>query len=148
MGMIWQNHHLWLTVVAGSSVQIIKFLGYWIRYRRPDFIRLIQAGGMPSSHAAVVCALATSLGLGLGFDSPDFAISAVLAIVVMYDAAGIRRAASRQARVLNQIVEELFQGHPISEERLRELLGHTPFEVIVGALLGIGIVWVWSVVVR
>ncbi len=96
---------------------------------------------MPSSHSALVTALTTGVGLRDGFDSSLFALAVVFALVVMYDAAGVRRAAGKQARVLNAIIEDLNrrQLHP---ERLRELLGHTPFEVLVGALLGI-IIAVW-----
>ncbi len=96
---------------------------------------------MPSSHSALVTALTTGLGIQEGFDSAIFALAVVFSLVVMYDAAGVRRAAGKQARVLNAIIEDLNrrQLHP---ERLRELLGHTPFEVLVGALLGI-IVAVW-----
>jgi acid phosphatase family membrane protein YuiD len=139
--LLWQNDALWLPIFAGALVQLVKFLGHWFRHRRPDFLVLIQAGGMPSSHAAMVCALATAIGFREGFGSSAFAIAAVLAIIVMYDAAGVRQAASRQARVLNRIIDELFQGHPISEERLRELIGHTPFEVIVGAAIGVAVAW-------
>jgi len=96
---------------------------------------------MPSSHAAFVSALATAVGLDQGFDSALFATCVVFASVVMYDAAGVRRAASIQARLINQIVDELFQGQPIREERLRELFGHTPIEVVVGALMGVFIAW-------
>lgn len=138
---LWQNSALWVPILAGTLVQLMKFLGHWLRHRRPNFLVLIQAGGMPSSHAAMVCALATTIGLQQGFGSGAFAIAAVLALIVMYDAAGVRQAASRQARVLNRIIDELFQGHPISEERLRELIGHTPFEVIVGAAIGVAVAW-------
>jgi len=98
---------------------------------------------MPSSHSALVAALATAVGLREGLNSSLFAISVILAMVVMYDAAGVRRAASAQARILNQILDELFQGHPIQEERLRELLGHTPIQVLVGAAMGVTITWLW-----
>jgi len=92
---------------------------------------------MPSSHAALVVSLATSIGLQEGFNSPIFALSLVVALVVMYDAAGVRRAAGKQAAVLNEIVAELQSLHTIREEKLIELLGHTPVEVIAGAALGI-----------
>jgi acid phosphatase family membrane protein YuiD len=92
---------------------------------------------MPSSHSAAVCALATSIALGEGLDSPAFAIALVIAFVVLYDAAGVRRATGMQANVLNQMLTELFSGRPIAQTRLRELIGHTPFEVLVGAALGI-----------
>ncbi len=123
--------------------QISKPIIEYIRRRRVDMRLLVSAGGMPSSHSASVCALATAVGIQEGVGSTFFAISVLLAIIVMYDAAGVRRAASIQARILNQIIDELFQGHPISETRLRELLGHTPFEVLVGAIWGIVGAWWW-----
>jgi acid phosphatase family membrane protein YuiD len=87
--------------------------------------------------SVLVTALAISVGINTGFDSPLFAVSAVLAIVVMYDAAGVRQAAGKQAQKINLIVEELLSGHPLNEEHLRELLGHTPLQVTVGALVGL-----------
>jgi acid phosphatase family membrane protein YuiD len=106
---------------------------------------LTSAGGMPSSHSALVCGLATAIAIKDGAESGTFALSFVLAMVVMYDAAGIRRWASIQARILNQIIDELFQGHPIGEVRLREILGHTPIQVAAGAALGIVMAWWWMV---
>ena len=94
---------------------------------------------MPSAHSAVVAALATAVGLREGLDTSAFAIALVIAVVVLYNAAGVRRSAGEQARVPNQILEELFSGRPIAEEHLRELIGHTPFKVLVGAMLGIGL---------
>lgn len=123
--------------------QISKPIIEYIRKRKIDMRLLVSAGGMPSSHSASVCALATAVGIQEGVRSTLFAISFILAIIVMYDAAGVRRAASTQARILNQIIDELFQGHPISETRLRELLGHTPVEVVAGAILGIVGAWWW-----
>jgi acid phosphatase family membrane protein YuiD len=92
---------------------------------------------MPSSHSALVTGLATATGRQLGVISPMFAVTVVLASIVMYDAAGVRRAVSIQARILNQMIEEAFQGSPMAEKRLRELIGHTPVQVFVGALLGL-----------
>jgi len=106
---------------------------------------LTSASGMPSSHSAMVCALATGIAIRDGSASSIFVVAFVLAVIVMYDAAGVRRAASIQARILNQIIDELFQGHPISETRLRELLGHTPVEVLAGAALGVALAWWWMV---
>src|SRR5581483_3360867 len=97
----------------------------------------------PSSHSAAVSSLATAIAIADGLGSSIFALAAWFAVVTMYDAAGIRRAASIQARILNQIIEELFQGHPISEVKLRELLGHTPIEVFAGMFLGILIAYWW-----
>ena len=94
---------------------------------------------MPSSYSAAVSALATAIAISEGLDSAAFAIALVTALVVLYDAAGVRRAASIQANVLNQILTELFSGRPIAQTHLRELIGHTPFEVLVGAGLGVGI---------
>ena len=91
---------------------------------------------MPSSHSALVVALAITVGIETGFDSPLFAVSAVLAMIVMYDAAGVRQAAGKQAAKINLIVEELLSGHPLNEEHLRELLGHTPLQVAVGGVVG------------
>jgi acid phosphatase family membrane protein YuiD len=104
---------------------------------------LTSAAGMPSSHSAMVIALATGIAIRDGSGSNLFAVALALALIVMYDAAGVRRAASIQARILNQIIDELFQGHPISETHLRELLGHTPIEVLAGAALGGVIAWWW-----
>jgi acid phosphatase family membrane protein YuiD len=97
---------------------------------------------MPSAHSAFVAATAWSVGLLEGFDSALFAVAAVFAGIVMFDAQGVRWAASRQARILNQIVDQLFQGQPIGEERLKELLGHTPYQVFAGAAIGVFIAWV------
>jgi acid phosphatase family membrane protein YuiD len=92
---------------------------------------------MPSSHSALVTGLAAATGRVVGIESAAFAISLVLAAIVMYDAAGVRRAVSLQARILNQMIDEAFQGKPFAEKRLRELIGHTPIQVIVGGLLGV-----------
>jgi len=94
---------------------------------------------MPSSHSAFASALAVAVGLDMGFESPTFALALGFALIVMYDAAGIRRAAGKQAAVLNQIVDELFHSGRLPEGRLRELLGHTPIEVLVGAALGVAV---------
>ncbi|KAL8532800.1 hypothetical protein ACS0TY_009127 [Phlomoides rotata] len=109
------------------------------RYKeeRWDLKQLIASGGMPSSHSATVTALAVAIGLQEGFGGSSFAVALVLALVVMYDATGVRLHAGRQAEVLNQIVCELPSEHPLAETRpLRELLGHTPPQVVAGATLG------------
>lgn len=137
--VIGWNPPLVLAVVAMISVQIIKFLSTLIMKRRVDFERLTGTGGMPSSHAASVSALATGVGLEAGFDSALFAVAAFFSIVVMYDAAGIRRAAGRQARVLNRMIDDLKAHQVVEGEILRELLGHTPIEVFVGTAYGIAI---------
>jgi len=128
-------------VIAWSAAQVLKVVYYSVKHRRINLRLLTSAGGMPSSHSALVTALAGGVAIQHGLHSTEFAIAIVFASIVMYDAAGVRRAVSRQAVVLNTILEELFQGHPIREERLRELIGHTPVEVIVGSALGIFLTW-------
>ncbi|HXF70388.1 MAG TPA: divergent PAP2 family protein [Thermoflexus sp.] len=140
---LFQNPILIPAFLAWTVAQASKVPVEWARRRRLNLGLLISAGGMPSSHASLVSAMATAVGLREGLTSTAFAISTIVALIVMYDAAGIRRAASIQARILNQILEEVFAGRPLSEQRLKELIGHTPMEVFVGALLGIGIAWLW-----
>ncbi len=137
------NRVVQATFIAWSSAQIIKVIVELIWKRRLNLRLLTSASGMPSSHSAMVCALATGIAIQDGTGSNLFAVALALAVIVMYDAAGVRRAASIQARILNQIIDELFQGHPISETRLRELLGHTPIEVFAGAALGVLVAWGW-----
>ncbi|KAL9225580.1 hypothetical protein vseg_001485 [Gypsophila vaccaria] len=118
--------------------QCIKVFTTWYKERRWDYKRLIGSGGMPSSHSATVTALAAAIGFHDGPGSSLFAGAVILACVVMYDATGVRLQAGRQAEVLNQIVYELPAEHPLAESRpLRELLGHTPPQVVAGGLLGI-----------
>ena len=116
-------------LVAGFLAQGLKVLIDWRRDGELDLGLLTSAGGMPSSHSALVCAMAVAIAFREGVGSSLFALAVGVAGVVMYDATSIRRAAGHQATVLNQIIEELFQGHPISEEKLKELLGHTPTQV-------------------
>lgn len=141
---IVDNQVLAASFLSWLVAQLLKVVVDSLSSRRLDFSNWASAGGMPSSHSALVAALATSVGLRHGFASDLFAIALIFAVVVMYDAAGVRRAASIQARILNQMIDELFQGHPISEERLREFLGHTPVEVIAGAAIGVLFAW-WLV---
>ncbi len=145
MNDLLNNRVAQATFVAWAITQMLKVVIELIVKHRLNLRLLTSAGGMPSSHSATVCGLATAIAIHDGTASTLFAVSMVLAVVVMYDAAGVRRAASIQARILNQIIDELFQGHPISETRLRELLGHTPIEVFVGAALGIALAWWWMV---
>lgn len=127
-----------LCIIAWFAAQVLKVIIYYVRNRRLDFHYLISSGGMPSSHSSVVCACATSVGCLDGWSSISFAISAVMAFVVMYDAANVRKAAGEQAKILNYIMEHWKEMRPefLSKE-LKELLGHTPLQVFAGALLGI-----------
>jgi acid phosphatase family membrane protein YuiD len=123
--------------VAWGIAQITKVAYISFRQRRLNLRVLAEMGGMPSSHSAIVMGLTAAIGRLNGFSSPAFAIALIFSLVVMYDAAGVRRAAGRQAAVLNRLVEDLFTMRGLREERLRELIGHTPVEVLVGAALGI-----------
>ncbi|KAL8137878.1 hypothetical protein V2J09_003879 [Rumex salicifolius] len=135
---IFTNFPLISAIIAFVLAQSIKVFTTWCRDRRWDLKQLVASGGMPSSHSATVNALATAVGLQDGIGSSLFATTAILACIVMYDAFGIRLQAGRQAEVLNQIVYELPAEHPLAESRpLHEILGHTPPQVIAGALLGI-----------
>ncbi|KDP26759.1 hypothetical protein JCGZ_17917 [Jatropha curcas] len=135
---IYKNYPLIAALVAFAIAQFIKFFTSWYKERRWDLKQLIGSGGMPSSHSATVMALSMAIGFQEGFGGPLFATALILACVVMYDATGVRLQAGRQAEVLNQIVYELPAEHPLAESRpLRELLGHTPPQVIAGSLLGI-----------
>jgi uncharacterized protein len=139
MRTILDNRILVAAFVAWVIAQLSKTIYELIRYRKLILSRIVSAGGMPSSHSALVMSLATATGRVTGIESAAFAISLVLAAIVMYDAAGVRRAVSIQARILNQMIDEAFEGKPFAEKRLRELIGHTPIQVIVGGLLGIGV---------
>lgn len=124
-------------VLANVTAQVIKTIIFAIATKSLDLRLLFTTGGMPSSHSSSVVALATTIGLLEGFDSIIFALAAALSIVVMYDSAGVRQSAGKQAAVLNRIVQELFSDeHRIGQGRLKELLGHSPKEVLCGALLG------------
>ena len=131
-------------MLAWFIAQLLKVILTIFSMKKLDLTRFVGSGGMPSSHSALVVSLATSIGYQEGFSSPIFAMSVAVALVVMYDAAGVRRAASKQAKVLNEIIAELQAHREVTEEKLKELLGHTPVEVIVGAILGILISSIFS----
>jgi hypothetical protein len=134
---IFKNRVLITALLAWFVAQTLKVLTGVIKEKRFDFRWFIGTGGMPSSHAAGVTALASSIGLNYGFNSVVFALAATFAIVVMFDAQGVRRATGKQAQILNKVMEDIYWQGKIKENRLRELVGHTPIEVIVGTLLGI-----------
>ncbi|MCK9603925.1 MAG: divergent PAP2 family protein [Candidatus Omnitrophica bacterium] len=132
------NNKIFITTLSAWVVaQSIKVGIGIIRQRKVDFRWFVGTGGMPSSHAAGASCLATAIGLECGFDSVYFALAASFAIVVMFDAQGVRRAAGRQARILNKMTEDIYWQGRIKENRLRELVGHTPTEVIAGFVLGV-----------
>lgn len=130
------NRLLWIPLITWFLVQIFKVIRELLRDKKVNMRRIWGAGGMPSAHTASVSSFATALGITEGFGSSLFAFSVVFAFIVMYDAAGVRRAAGKQARVLNQIIES--EGKNINiQEKLVEFLGHTPIEVFCGAITGI-----------
>ncbi len=139
------NKVLVAPLCAWAVAQLLKVFITLVKDKRLDLRYLVISGGMPSAHSALVSALATSVAIIQGLGSVAFGITAILALVVMYDAAGIRQSVGLQSVVLNRIVQELRSRRPIAElERdLREFIGHTPFQVIAGAALGIIVAWLW-----
>ena len=131
------NKYLYIPLIVWFCIQLFKVIYDLITTKKLNFKRIMGAGGMPSSHSAVVTSLATLIGKYQGVDTPIFAMSVVFAMVVMYDAAGVRRAAGKQARLLNKIVETPGLSGVQVQEKLVEVLGHTPLQVIVGAFIGI-----------
>ena len=131
------NKYLYVPLIVWFCIQLFKVIYDLITTKKLNFKRIMGAGGMPSSHSAVVTSLATLIGKYQGVDTPIFAMSVVFAMVVMYDAAGVRRAAGKQARLLNKIVETPGLSGVQVQEKLVEVLGHTPLQVIVGAAIGI-----------
>lgn len=142
------NDLLWISIVASTLAQFLKPLTYWWRTKEFDWHHISETGGMPSSHAALVSALATGLGLTQGFDSPYFALAVALSMIVTYDAQGVRRQAGEHARALNVIIAELLSGHEIEEKHLSEVLGHSRMEVFAGVLFGIAVMLLWKLALQ
>jgi len=137
LGSLAANRVLWAAVGAWVIAQVLKTArALWLT-RRLNLNYMVSSGGMPSSHSALVTGLATAVGHVDGLRSTSFALAAVLAGVVMYDAAGVRLAVSKQARILNIMVDDFFHERGLNEQRLHELIGHTPVQVFAGALVGI-----------
>jgi acid phosphatase family membrane protein YuiD len=136
---------IWVPLVAWFVAQAIKVLLYFFRKKQFNLSLMWSPGGMPSAHSALMTALATTIGLMYGFDSPLFAISMAVAFIVMYDAAGVRRTVGYQSTMLNKMLDELFKGDKEFTQRLAEIIGHTKWEVFAGAMLGIvlGILFTW-----
>ncbi len=131
------NHSLLTGLVAWLLAQVLKPPLEYLRRGKWNWGYLFSAGGMPSSHSALMVGTTLGIALHVGFDSPVFAIAVAITMIVVYDAAGVRREAGRHAEKINILIEELLSGHPISEEELREVIGHTPLEVAGGIILGI-----------
>jgi acid phosphatase family membrane protein YuiD len=131
------NAAILAALLAWLVAQFIKFTAEIIKSRELDFTFFVSTGGMPSAHSASVCGLATKIGIDAGFHTPIFALALWFALIVMFDAQSVRRAAGEQAKILNQIRDELKAHHHFPQEKLAELLGHTRLEVFAGALVGI-----------
>ena len=135
--MFVTNKYIYVPIILWFGIQLFKLIYDLCTTKKFNFKRILGAGGMPSSHSAIVTSLATLIGKNLGVDSPIFAISLIFAFVVMYDACGVRRAAGKQAKVLNEIVNTPGLSTIQVQEKLQEALGHTPIQVFVGALIGL-----------
>jgi len=131
------NLCFWSALASWITAQFTKMLCGLYRNSRLDFTYLVSTGGMPSAHSATVCGLATAAGLTAGFGDPIFAVAVCLASIVMFDASTVRRAAGMQAMLLNEILDELFKDHHLSQKKLAELLGHTRLEAFMGMVVGI-----------
>jgi hypothetical protein len=137
LGDVTHNKIFLITITAWLITQTVKvFLGV-LKEKRFNFKWFVGTGGMPSSHVAGVAALATSIGINFGFDSPLFAVTVVFTIIVMFDAQGVRQATGKQAEILNKIIEDIYLKKHVAEDKLKELIGHTPVQVLAGALIGI-----------
>jgi hypothetical protein len=126
-------------LVAWATAQLIKVPWDFRTSKQWNWALLLRAGGMPSSHSALVAATAHAIGLFVGFETPLFALSLAVAIIVIYDATGIRRQAGQHAEIINAMIRDLTHGHPLKQQQLREVLGHTPLEALAGTLLGLAV---------
>ena len=134
---ILQNNALWIAICSWFIAQVIKIIIELIRKKKLKLSLIMSSGGMPSSHSSFVVAVTTVLGLTEGFDSPIFALGAIVSLVVMYDASGVRRAAGKHAKIINEMLAGIENSGIVLDKKLKEMLGHTPIEVLCGAILGI-----------
>ncbi len=134
---IFHNYVLVAALTGWVIAQLLKVPIEYLRKHRWNWALLIQAGGMPSSHTTLIVGITYAIGLSVGFGTPLFALSFAIAMLVIYDATGIRRQAGKHAELINAMINDLAAGHPLKEEQLREVLGHTPLEALGGILLGL-----------
>src|SRR4030042_2493059 len=134
---IINNNVLIGALIAWAIAQVIKLPVEYIQTHRWNWALLVQAGGMPSSHSALIVATTHGIGLTIGYNTPLFALAFAICMIVIYDATGIRRQAGRHAELINAMINDLAAGHPLKQEQLREVLGHTPLEALGGILLGL-----------
>jgi len=131
------NYVLVAALIAWAIAQLLKVPIEYLQTRRLNWSLLVQAGGMPSSHSALIVSITHGIGLSVGFGTPLFALAFAMAMIVIYDATGIRRQAGKHAEMINAMINDLAAGHPLKEEQLREVLGHTPMEALGGIALGL-----------
>lgn len=145
---IIHNEVLIIAIISWALAQFVKVPIEYIRYRRRNWALWFSSGGMPSSHSALMTAVTFAIGLFHGFSSPMFALAFALSMIVIYDATGVRREAGRHAEKINILINEFFQGLPISDKQLKEVIGHTPAQVGAGVLLGLLVAligfWLWG----
>jgi acid phosphatase family membrane protein YuiD len=137
--MVWDilsNLPLMTAIGSMFAAQSVKIVYYYFKEGRFNFMHFFESGGMPSAHSCMVAALSTTIGFNYGWDSVMFATSVILSIVVMYDAMGVRRAASKQAYIVNKLVDDIYNDGNIEIEKLKEIIGHSPAEVVVGSIMG------------
>ncbi|HZK41003.1 MAG TPA: divergent PAP2 family protein [Atribacterota bacterium] len=147
LSLIFRNKIVIIAFITWVINQILKLIIFYITEKKWDMRRFIGAGGMPSTHSALSVCVAITIGIKEGWDSPLFAFAIVIAFIIMADAAGVRRETGEQAVVLNKIILEFFNEIKLKDKRLKELVGHTPFEVIVGAFIGIIMAWILCAVI-
>ncbi len=144
---IFQNYVLIAALTAWFIAQMLKVPVEYFQTRKLNWALLVQPGGMPSSHSALIVGIAHAIGLSVGFSTPLFALAFAMCMIVIYDATGIRRQAGKHAELINAMINDLAAGNPLKQEQLREVLGHTPLEVLGGIVLGVAVaqvVWlVW-----
>lgn len=140
------NPVLFIGLFSWALAQFLKVPIQYILNKRINLALWFSSGGMPSSHSALVTSVTLAIGLFYGFDSPIFALAFAVSMIVVYDAAGVRREAGRHAEKINILLNELFSGQPISEEHLKEVIGHTPAQVVIGVALGllVTLLFYWS----
>jgi len=143
---IFHNEILIISIFSWAAAQVIKTVIHAIMYKGIDWKRLVGDGGMPSAHSATVTSLTVSIGIRYGLTSPLFAVSLIFAIIVMHDAMGVRREAGRHAKALNEIFDYINMENSDPDVALKEFLGHSPLQVVFGALLGFGVSWIYHFV--
>lgn len=134
---IFSNKILGLSLASMLFAQLLKVITNYITYKKFDVTRFVETGGMPSSHSSFVSTLTTCMGFARGFNSPEFAACFVFSLIIMYDAAGVRKAVGEQAKIINRIIIKFEKNDHNVDEELKELIGHTRLQVIAGAVLGI-----------